>query len=210
LNNNLYFYKDSTLYFANLNNDVFDSLALTPKDFVFTGAQLYKNAHASASDKVGSPILWKIIALGAVFLFILLLLWKQRLSERVGHLVVGRGSAKKVIAIKGVESLSQKDPAAIFTSLELELLRFIFSRDGEKEPVRVDEVNKLLGLSEKNESVQKKNRNEVINSINQKWVLIGGGTPSLLVRERSAFDKRIYYYCINPDARELLGDFLPG
>lgn len=210
LNNNLYFYKDSTLYFANLNNDVFDSITLTARDFVFSGTQLYSNVNLLSGDTDSVSPLWRMIALGGVLLFIGLFIRQRRITEKAGHLFDGRGSGKNDITVKEPESLIQKDPAAIFTALELELLKFIFSRDGEKEPVRVDEVNKLLGLSEKNESVQKKNRNEVINSVNQKWVLIGGGTPSLLNRERSADDKRTYYYSVNPDARKLLAGFLQG
>jgi len=70
----------------------------------------------------------------------------------------------------------------------------------------VEEINKVLGLSGKNESVQKKNRSETINDINKKWAVLCGNKNPLILRQRSEFDKRSFEYFIQPVWLEKVGE----
>lgn len=63
----------------------------------------------------------------------------------------------------------------------------------------IEEINKILGLSYKNPSVQKKNRNEAISRINLKWQLTNKTNKVLIEKRRSEIDKRNFEYYMNED-----------
>ena len=88
--------------------------------------------------------------------------------------------------------------AETFNEIEKELILFIYEKTRQEYTVSVEEINKVLGLSGKNESVQKKNRSETINHINQKWAVLHGNNQLLIERQRSEFDKRSFEYFIQP------------
>jgi len=87
----------------------------------------------------------------------------------------------------------------IFSTIELTLIRYIFERNRQNFTVSIEEINKILGLSEKNESVQKKNRSDAISAINRKWTISQKNTLSLLLRKRTESDKRSFEYYIHKE-----------
>jgi hypothetical protein len=95
-----------------------------------------------------------------------------------------------------------------FTLIEKGLLSYMLKHRPDTGGIKIDEINRLLGVSEKNESVQKKNRSEAINEINMKWRLISASGVNLIERIRSDSDKRIFFYLINPTERSALREMI--
>ncbi|MFZ9718776.1 MAG: hypothetical protein ACO3BD_05420, partial [Chitinophagaceae bacterium] len=88
----------------------------------------------------------------------------------------------------------------LFDEIEIELIRFIVEKCKTGNTATVPEINRILGLADKNEAVQKKNRSEKINRINEKWMRKGAHTELLIQRRRSDFDKRNFEYYIEPNS----------
>lgn len=65
--------------------------------------------------------------------------------------------------------------------------------------VTIPEVNDLLGLSKKPISIQKKNRNEVILNINNKYKIMQDSEEDLIIRKRDENDKRSFIYFLNQE-----------
>jgi hypothetical protein len=86
----------------------------------------------------------------------------------------------------------------LFSALEASLIRFLLDKNQKDQTASVEEVNKLLGLSSKNEAIQKKNRSGIIHQINQKWSVRHGKEIPLIERHRSAFDRRSFEYFVSP------------
>ena len=73
-------------------------------------------------------------------------------------------------------------------------------KNAEEDPMQIDLVNKIIGVSNKNESIQKKIRSEIINEINNKWKILQKTNRNLIVRKRSDLDKRTFEYWLEKEA----------
>jgi hypothetical protein len=189
---------DTTLYFGNFKYDLFDSIRISEKDLIHTGKRFY---HMTEKKAAGVP--WKtILYLLLVFLIIpfsFYYLRKLYLSNR--QIKIG-GSGGQILSGNGHQGHAPNGPIAPFSPMERTLIQALFDQSTVNEDLTQEELNKVLGLSMKKQSVQKKNRNDIINSINQKWGLLQQTTEPLIDRKRSPDDMRIYSYSINTGARE--------
>jgi hypothetical protein len=74
-----------------------------------------------------------------------------------------------------------------------------------------DEVNRILGVSQKSLDMQKRKRSDVIRSINAKYKLIQPMTTMPLVdRVKSDLDARLYEYYLLQDEIEKIQTILNG
>ena len=80
------------------------------------------------------------------------------------------------------------------TEIELIQLLVIHSLRGRK--TTIEEVNKLAGVGQKNEPIRRRVRSELINSINEKWIIITGSRDRLVNSIKSSMDGRTREYYI--------------
>ena len=85
-----------------------------------------------------------------------------------------------------------------FDSLEKVLIQKL--KENLYEGISIAEVNDLLGLTKKPISIQKKNRNDVILKINNKYKMMSMSKEDLIIRKRDENDKRSFIYFINEEA----------
>ena len=106
-----------------------------------------------------------------------------------------KGISPKSNAAKDFRNLNEKE---LFTLMEKLLLSIIVKNQKELgKKTSVDEVNKLLGISNKSIDVQKRKRSDTISSINEKYALITNNQEYKLInRVRTEFDKRMYEFFI--------------
>lgn len=83
------------------------------------------------------------------------------------------------------------------TEKEKDLIKLMANNTGENRFTSIDEINKILGLTNKNTVIQKKQRSDVINSINKKFSLLRVNTTGVIGKKRSDFDKRSFEYYID-------------
>jgi len=216
----LYYFRDSTLFFGSLATDRFDSISFSIADFEDSGVALYRKPDESSMVSSGGGMRWWLLPLGLV-LALGWMAWLVRRSMRQE-----RGMSKPVaqkeepVATKPEppqeESSKTRDSGyapprprvAVFTNSELELIRLLHVRSTEGKAVSLEEINHILGLSAKNEAVQKKNRSEVITSINQKWGLLHATEDKLIQRVRSEYDGRYFEYYLRQNWLEQAAKFI--
>ena len=199
------YFIDSTLYFSNINLNSFDSVQLSINDFEYRGEKVFTPL-ASKIDIADNKdyLLWLAVIPVAVLLFLIIYRNKKRkkvrqhnIDEILNH---QNGDVAPQTDHTGTQKFNGKNGnhSQGFSAIEKELILFIYEKTLQEYTVSVEEINKVLGLSGKNESVQKKNRSENINIINQKWSVLYGNNHPLIDRQRSEFDKRSFEYFIRP------------
>jgi hypothetical protein len=100
-----------------------------------------------------------------------------------------------------VEFVEQEAP---FLGTELALVSLLLSKHEIGKTATIPEINYVLGLKDKNHGMQKKVRSEIINKINEKYLLISKGKEMLIQNIRSESDKRFFEYLVNPELVEHL------
>lgn len=202
------YFIDSTLYFSNITLNSFDSAQLSINDFEYRGEQVYTPL-AAQSDFSGNKfkkLIWLAIIPFALLISFVLYKFRKRKKDKRSQ----SGSNVPETDLPAQQKFNGRngnyDHSQTFSEIEKELILFIYEKTVEEYTVSVEEINKVLGLSGKNESVQKKNRSETINDINKKWAVLCGNKNPLILRQRSEFDKRSFEYFIQPVWLEKVGE----
>jgi len=183
--------KGDMVYFGGLNSGVIDSLQLKSTDFQETGEQIF------VQPVYFSPL---SIILAAIFILSIYLVFKLR-KNRIKRVADSNASKQ----MKSDKVLSSPYPGIeVFDAVEQSLLNLLIA-NGAKMGKRTgtDEVNRILGVSQKSLDMQKRKRSDVIRSINTKFKLIQPMTTMPLVdRVKSDLDARLYEYYLLQDAIE--------
>ena len=199
IENNIWFFIDSTLYSGNIDLNTFDSLHVSINDFEDTGRPVYHSKNISNSKKISFyGWLLTICLIGLLSLAYILVKRKKYTSlndsARPAEIFTQDIRTPVSSSFKNIELIG----SSIFAPIEMELIRNIFDRNKQGHTVTAEEINKILGLSGKNSSIQKKNRSDMITSINRKWAAAYRSQVALIERQRSSDDKRSFEYFIKP------------
>jgi hypothetical protein len=125
----------------------------------------------------------------AICLVIILIIFFIRLFKQ---------SVKKKIEQAQLKVLKTKTMNQAFTETEISLIQLLINASGAKQNVEIAEINRVLGIKDKNLGLQKKVRSDVINAINDKYTFITQGEINLIASIRKEDDKRFYEYFIVP------------
>jgi hypothetical protein len=181
---------DSILYFGDISLGRMDSIELSRSDFVLTGALMQPAASVS---KKYSPVFW---GAGLAFLGLSLLFFRKSIRGKMAEIFARKHADNKD---HGDAKIAEADLHSLFDPVEKELLDLQRRNAAMGRFTSIEEINYLLGLNSKNEAVQKKNRNDMLNTVNQKWAIQTKSEIPLITRTRSDTDKRIYVYSIHPE-----------
>jgi hypothetical protein len=107
-------------------------------------------------------------------------------------------SVKKRIENAQLKVLKTKTMNQAFTETEISLIQLLINASGAKQNVEISEINRVLGIKDKNLGLQKKVRSDVINAINDKYTFITQGEINLIASVRKEDDKRFFEYFIVP------------
>jgi hypothetical protein len=107
-------------------------------------------------------------------------------------------SIKKQIENAQLKVLKTKTVNQAFTETEISLIQLLLNAYSAKQNVEISEINRVLGIKDKNVGLQKKVRSDVINAINDKYIFINQGENNLIASVRKEDDKRFYEYFIVP------------
>ncbi len=160
-----------------------------------SGSQLFKTWDLNMNEfQLLSFPIWgndymKLIFILAIFLVIIiivLIIWffNQRVKKKIEQ------AQLKVLKTKTVNQA--------FTETETSLIQLLINANGTKQNVEISEINRVLGIKDKNVGLQKKVRSDVINAINDKYVFITQGENNLIGSIRKEDDKRFFEYFIVP------------
>ena len=125
----------------------------------------------------------------AICLVIILIIFFIRLFKQ---------SVKKKIEQAQLKVLKTKTMNQAFTETEISLIQLLLNAYSAKQNIEISEINRVLGIKDKNLGLQKKVRSDVINAINDKYTFITQGEINLIASIRKEDDKRFYEYFIVP------------
>jgi Tfp pilus assembly protein PilO len=125
----------------------------------------------------------------AICLVIILIIFFIRLFKQ---------SVKKKIEQAQLKVLKTKTMNQAFTETEISLIQLLINASGAKQNIEIAEINRVLGIKDKNLGLQKKVRSDVINAINDKYTFITQVEINLIASIRKEDDKRFYEYFIVP------------
>lgn len=107
-------------------------------------------------------------------------------------------NVKKRIENAQLKVLKTKTMNQAFTETEISLIQLLINANSAKQNVEIAEINRVLGIKDKNVGLQKKVRSDVINAINDKYIFITQGENNLIASVRKEDDKRFYEYFVVP------------
>jgi hypothetical protein len=182
--NSIFFIKDSTLF------TVTDSIYKTPlsiTDFEITEDRIYElpvQTTFKSSLKAFVGYYWKFI-IGMLLCILIGFVSANYLQKIKNQNVFGNGLPTK------------KNKIIIFDEKEKELIKLIFENSMHRKSTTIEDINQVLGLSNKPNDLQKKHRSDTISSINQKYQYLSKKNGLLLKKNRSDVDKRSFEYFID-------------
>ena len=186
------YFLDSTFYFGDLFANTADSLKLSYGDFERTGDVIWTVGYSSAWP--GSIVGWVILILSGIVVSVVAGYFVQRTKarKRSDHILVS-SEWNQPVPIENVEKKEQ----GVFTQVEKMLIGLVAINAQKGQHTSIDEINKVLGVTNKNLPTQKRTRSEVITAINEKAVLQTGSPSDLILRTRSLVDGRQIEYFVD-------------
>lgn len=176
------FVEGSTLFVGSVSGRI-DSVFLTKSDFHRSGLPLYDPGSVSDGNDHATILM---IGVGVSALVVLAGLYvRNRKETRVKISTVG------------------ENPLNLFDEKEIEIVRFVFDRSRLGIGTRIDELNKILGVENKTIEIQKKQRSDMLLSINRKWGYKTNG-KELIEKKRLEEDKRSFEYFIEYAGLDLI------
>jgi hydroxymethylpyrimidine/phosphomethylpyrimidine kinase len=93
-------------------------------------------------------------------------------------------------------TVSFSERIKILNETEIELIHYLINKSVKGKKTTIEEVNKLAGVAQKSEPTRRRVRSELINSINEKWIVVTGSRDRLITSVKSSFDARTREYYI--------------
>ena len=197
---------DSTIYFGDYDARL-DSIQVRRQDLIELDDSFYI---PNKKEKSGSEMMW----IGAIAMMVI--------SPLIAHFVVR--NKKKKSESPFVPALNHEKQANfrqaetplfrstiqtnILDDQEVLLIKFILDQSLKSELTSIEQLNQLLGLSNRSGEVQKRTRSILITGINEKLQIALGSMEPIIEKKRSEFDKRSYEYFIVPNYFNFVNEIL--
>jgi len=232
----LYYFKDSTLYFGNTAKNIVDSIQLHINDFAVSNEVVYTAPKSNSTITLTFNRYWLYAADGVVVGITIglgLIIWKKRKSHNKKHATINsqlkNGNIKETNNSRSVQTIIETKELHInselkngsinetnnsigiktfFEEKELQTLNLIYTNSSQGKTTSIEELNKILGVTQKNIEIQKKQRSDTIISINKKYSLITGKKHTIIERKKTELDKRSFEYFIESMQLEEVTKFL--
>ena len=127
-------------------------------------------------------LLYSLVAV--VFIIFLIVFIKKTIRNKIHK------AQFKTLKIKSINQA--------FSEIEIGLIQLMLNAFVEKKNVEITEINRVLGIKDKNIGLQKKVRSDVMNSINDKYIILSQNEINLISSIRKEDDKRFFEYFITP------------
>ncbi len=195
---------DSTFYVGDGNNFI-DSINISSRDLIQLETPFYTPIESELPIGEREALIGLSIILSITTAF---LLYKNN----------NKKSAVPVAMVSNIQgSITQendkKESQVTFRSGKLMellnereklLLDFIYNHSIDERLTTIEEINKVIGASQRTSEVQKRLRSDLIGAINDKLELVSEGKFNVIEKQRSEFDKRSFEYFIHPEHMELV------
>ena len=199
---------DSTLYFGNLT-DPYDSLVISRAALVDTGIPIYTKEETSAiltTEDTQSIIIFLLVIISLTLAF---LYWKKiRPQPMVAAINLPHPEPTAVAQPDNAPEKSVRFRSTRILDLleerERTLLAYLYEHSVDERLTTIEEINKVIGVVNRSNEIQKRMRSDLIGSINLKLNIITKDKKPVIDKQRSEFDKRSFEYFIQPIHMELV------
>ena len=182
-----YVYYDDTL---GLYNPISDSLAyiqLKSSDFTPTELHLYNDEPFSIAAWINKMKYYLILS--AIFLLIIFFILKRKSIDLPE---LQKQEKSRILEIDKTSPF-----LSALNEQERSVLEIILSNSSSGKSTTIDQINHVLGVKNKDATIQNKLRSDCLQMINKKFGVYASTSDTLIERERTEFDKRVYEYQIN-------------
>jgi hypothetical protein len=190
--NGLYFYKDEKLHIYNPQLDSLVSLPLSMSKFSEVAKPLYKIITPSFSEKIDITKLLFSSAIVLLFVIIVVLFLKNKHLHKMQQTVAACGLHKKSFEVNKQLEFSDN-----LTETEKSVLDILYEYSKQGVPTSIDQINRALGVKNKEVTIQNKLRSDTLQMINKKFMVFASTNDTLVEREKTELDKRVYQYKLN-------------
>jgi hypothetical protein len=197
---------DSTLFIGDMEGFI-DSVTISRTDLIDTGEEFYTPEEKELPVKEREVLIGLVLVLG---LTSSVLFYKNKRTPTQQS--IDANSTERIPElIKDIKI--EKEHQVVFRSgklLELlnerekTLLSFIYEYSLDERLTTIEEINKVIGASQRNAEVQKRLRSDLIGTINDKLEIIAETKSLVIDKQRSEFDKRSFEYFIRPEHMQLV------
>src|SRR5258708_3454216 len=204
---NIFFCKDSTLFWANNLLNTLDSLPLKKNDFNLTNKSIYTSNVSAVKKNSILEVFWPLLFASILLSAVLLLPWI--IYKRNIHKY--KTKPQEITTDNNGKQYFPNDHAQykdLFDEKERLILQLLVENSLKGSTTKVEEINKMLGLTKKSIEIQKKQRSDIILSINRKYAFAKTEPSTIIQKKRSDFDKRSFEYYIEYSTINDLQNFL--
>lgn len=187
------YFIDSTFYSWLRSKNLVDSLQINKKDLVLLNEKIYSEKQNSYAETASAYTNQYVV------LFIIVLIVIS---------VAAYFSVKKKETKPSVIEKKENNFISPFTPLEKNMIRVILFNSIDGRFTSIDEINNVLGVSKKNIEIQKKQRSDVITSVNSKYSYLKRSKIELIEKRRTEYDKRSFEYFIDHSRINEVQDFV--
>jgi len=165
--------EDSTVYLGKNDFNKIDSILLTSKNLIPTDKKIYKELSILNFDAKSISATLALMVVGG-FLF-----YGYKRKNKLSSII--RKSTQE-------PALQSSYPNQhIYSSIELDLISLLISNSKTHNRFTgVDELNHLLGMTNKSIEMQKRKRSDTLRSINEKFALVSKKEDAILIKRKKA------------------------
>jgi competence protein ComGC len=190
--NGLYFYNEGKLNLYNQQLDSLVTMPLSTAKFSEVDRPLLKKINVSNWKTYNPQTILLVTALLVLCLLSIVLFVKNKNLVKFQQNVSGNGFHKKSIEVNKQVEFSDN-----LTETEKSVLDILYEYSKQGEPTSIDQINRALGVKNKEVTIQNKLRSDTLQMINKKFMVFASTSDTLVEREKTALDKRVYQYKLN-------------
>lgn len=201
---------DSTIFFGNFKERI-DSLTISRSDLVDTGLTVYTPLKTPSPIKKESVLMIAVAGLSIISILLFINLYsKKNTPSRIASFGIPMSSPDPVVEKKkddndeGTMMFKSSKILDLLEQRERLLLKFIYEQSSEDRLTTIDEINKVIGASQRNSEIQKRLRSDIITSINEKLGIVTNNKKPVIDKQRSEFDKRSFEYYVRKEHMALV------
>jgi hypothetical protein len=177
--------KDSIIYFYTENK--LDSLVIPIHKMKIVGPIYVKDNFYWTNSLINNVYFLSLLIVSIISL-ILYFTYRHKLFIEINKL--------KTIENKKTNYVKEQSEIEEFSNLELEILQLLLLNNNQSDKVNVEIINTILGVTKKSTEVQRKQRSQIIASINIKTKSLLQIDDDIIVRTKSEIDSRIVTYSL--------------
>lgn len=127
------------------------------------------------------------------------------LAGLIFYIIQRKRKIQSSLIIPNSNGVEQK---RLFQGKELEIINLVHLKSEKGHGVDIDSINKIIGVANKNGEVQKKQRSEILISINRKWRYANSTNDLLIKKRRVEQDKRSFEYYVDFENLDRVKQFI--